>query len=524
MLSELSLLQIIVLVGAALLGATMALGFAILPGRKRTTAEETGIQRDDAVSYLFRDTDLIDATDPAAVLTTLADDFEENAWQQLCRIFEPRFGTLPLTPDAAFSTRAERSRSYGALKPDDRGQLIFVRADDRVRVSLVDDAPAEIDRQIAFDVSRELRFLRSAIADAPNAIWSVNPEGRVAWHNRAYGHLAARINPNDSSDNPIFAIESKDVGKAPLRLPLQVGDKDSRNWFEISTRATADGFVAYATSVDAVVQAEQAQRKFVQTLTKTFAHLSTGLAIFDRNQRLALFNPALIDLTAMPAEFLTSKPSLAAFFDYLREHQIMPEPKNYSNWREKMSALIAAARDGRYSKTWNLPSGLTYRVTGKPHPDGAVAFLFEDISAEISLTRRFRAELETSQAVLDRQNRALAVFSQMGILTFSNQAFRTMWRFDPDSSFAETTITDVLRIWQSECAPSPAWGGLPKFIASFGERAPRRADLIHERVGQMEFLAEPLPGGATLISFSAQDAALVLDRTTAKQQHDDGSA
>jgi len=53
-----------------------------------------------------------------------------------------------------------------------------------------------------------------------------------------------------------------------------------------------------------------AQRNFVQTLTKTFAQLSIGLAIFNRERQLVLFNPALIDLTALPADFLTGRPHL----------------------------------------------------------------------------------------------------------------------------------------------------------------------------------------------------------------------
>jgi PAS domain-containing protein len=55
--------------------------------------------------------------------------------------------------------------------------------------------------------------------------------------------------------------------------------------------------------VTEIVRAQQAQKNFVQTLTKTFATLSIGLAIFDRNRQLMLFNPALIDLTALPPIF-----------------------------------------------------------------------------------------------------------------------------------------------------------------------------------------------------------------------------
>jgi hypothetical protein len=41
------------------------------------------------------------------------------------------------------------------------------------------------------------------------------------------------------------------------------------------------------------------------------------------------------------------------------------------------------------------------RVTGRPHPNGAIAFLFEDISQEVSLTRRFRTDLDLDRGILD---------------------------------------------------------------------------------------------------------------------------
>lgn len=69
------------------------------------------------------------------------------------------------------------------------------------------------------------------------------------------------------------------------------------------------------------------RKNFVQTLTKTFATLSIGLVIFDRNRQLMLFNPALIDLTTLPADFLSARPNLLTVFDKLRDNQIMPEPK-----------------------------------------------------------------------------------------------------------------------------------------------------------------------------------------------------
>jgi hypothetical protein len=73
-------------------------------------------------------------------------------------------------------------------------------------------------------------------------------------------------------------------------------------------------------------------------------------------------------LLGLSPEYLSARPTLLSFFDNLRDHQIMPEPKNYRSWRESMAELVNAASEGSYLETWSLPSGLTYRVSGRPHP------------------------------------------------------------------------------------------------------------------------------------------------------------
>ena len=185
----------------------------------------------------------------------------------------------------------------------------------------------------------------------------------------------------------------------------------------------------------------------------------------------------------------------------------MPEPKNYNSWRQQIADLVAAAADGRYSETWTLDSGRTYRVNGRPHPDGAIAFLIEDISAEVSLTRRFRAELELSQSVLDTLESAVAVFSSTGVLTVSNAAYRMMWSVDPDSSFAEVTIIDCLRDWQNSSLPSPVWSDLRDFVLEFGDRVQWHATVDRTSGAKLDVDAVPLASGATMIRFQSPDRA-----------------
>ncbi len=99
----------------------------------------------------------------------------------------------------------------------------------------------------------------------------------------------------------------------------------------------------------------------------------------------------------------------------------------------------------------------TYRVSGRPHPDGALAFLFEDISDEISLSRRFRLEQETVQLLLDRLDQAIAVFSPGGTLMLCNARYAGIWGV-PGGRLLDLTLGQEIARWRSASAPSPIWG------------------------------------------------------------------
>ncbi len=250
-----------------------------------------------------------------------------------------------------------------------------------------------------------------------------------------------------------------------------------------------------------LVKAETAQQNFIQTLSKTFAHLPTGLAVFDKNRQLVLFNPALHDLTGLPIDFLATRPSLNGLLDRLREARVLPEPKDYKSWREAVTSMEHAASSGTYEENWTLPEGQTYRVTGRPHPDGAVAFLIEDISADISLTRRFRSQIDMGQAVIDAQRDAIAVFSPTGVMTLSNRAFADLWDIADSETVAEVTAIEATRAMQTRCLPTPAWGDLRDFVGTFGERSEWTAPIQMSDGRAFELRCAPIAGGATLCTF-----------------------
>ncbi|MEZ5684429.1 MAG: hypothetical protein R3D78_00325 [Paracoccaceae bacterium] len=142
----------------------------------------------------------------------------------------------------------------------------------------------------------------------------------------------------------------------PRRVSLEAGDEGAV-WFDCYSYPWENGSMHFALPADSTVRAERALRDFVQTLTKTFADLPIGLAIFDQQRQLQMFNPALLDLTQLGPDFLSARPTLYAFLDRLREARMMPEPKDYRSWRLQMTELEKASAAGFHVETRSLPGG-----------------------------------------------------------------------------------------------------------------------------------------------------------------------
>jgi len=211
--------------------------------------------------------------------------------------------------------------------------------------------------------------------------------------------------------------------------------------------------------------------------------LSVGLAIFDEDRRLVLFNPALVDLTALPADFLIGRPTLFSVLDRLRDQNMIPEPKDYNSWRAQVAALESAAAQGNYHEMWPLPNGQTFRVTGKPHPNGAIAVLMEDISDEVSLTRKFRSQIDTTTAVIENLTSSVAVFSSSGSLI-------------------------QLETWQAMSAPSPVWHKLKDALAQHKEQQAWEGSVWLDNHIEVSCYYAPLPDGNHQISFVTVGASI----------------
>lgn len=484
--------------------AAAALAFLGLTTGRQVIAQATqrSLFDDPGAScvFLFDQTELIDASEGARALLSATPGTAEP-WVRLLAFLNPRF--------PSFEEKYPRLKELGRITLSSVGpHPLTLRAEWRGGVARIvlreprgelQTTPADAVSQRAME--DEIETLRHTMDRAPFPIWREDSAGTIVWANRTYVDLAvAGRSPDEVLPWPLPRVfpAAAPGENANRRLPLRLPGTPDPRWFDVQVFLDGVEQVFFALPGDAAVQAETSLRSFIQTLTKTFAHLRVGLAIFDRQRQLALFNPALIDLTGLSPVFLSSRPTLFAVLDAMREAQMLPEPKDYKTWRAEMAALEAAAAAGHYAQEWILPNGQTYRVEGRPHPDGAVAFLLEDITAETDQTRSFRAEQALGQAALDTLDEAIAVFSSAGRLVLCNTAHDRLWSALPPGS----SIAEALALWQRHAAPGPVWTAAQAFVAHQGARDGWAAEarLADGRLLACRFAA--LPGGASLVGFS----------------------
>jgi len=502
-----ALLQLSLLIISSFSIAFMALwALARLDRTSRTAAVGFMSQPEESIAFLFDDQVLVNATKSAEQIMTTTPS-EGTDWARLLAALQPRFPSL----HDEIATLAEQG-TIQIQSLDGSAHLDASWQGGLARISLVEtqgaDTGIKLDRPHFDAMELELETLRATAESAPFLVWRQSGDGTITWANSSYLDIAqASDSETPTSTWPpahLFDLANSSPDEpvsASTRVTTHIAGEAEPRWFECFETRLGDESLFTAVAADKVVKAEVALRDFVQTLTKTFAHLTVGLAIFDKQRRLALFNPALTDLTSLPVAFLSGRPTFQTVLDRLREKHMIPEPKDYKSWRRELYELEAAAANGTYEETWSLANGRTYRVTGRPHPDGAVAFLFEDISAEISLTRRFRAELENGQAVLDSFNEAIAVFSPTGALTLSNVAYCKLWEVDTTAVLGNFGIVDASRAWSEKCIPSPVWGDAREFVGTIGERAEWQADVQLADGRWLICRFAPISGGATLAGF-----------------------
>ncbi|WBU63811.1 PAS-domain containing protein [Paracoccus aerodenitrificans] len=452
--------------------------------------------------FLYNNEKLLDATRPAkAILDGCASSTLTSLKTRLARCF----------PDLSELDNMLAAEGRAILSGKDTAGVRLTAEktiSGAIRLTLVQ--PENTEAGIVIDalsykaMEDELGLLREVVDNAPMLVSRRDSSNEITWVNSPYLALSETLDPQHTKW-PLPDILGGTAGTDRTRrhaIPSGLDSQAAVNWYECHQHIATHGTITYALNADAKVQAEETHREFLRSLTNTFAELSIGLAVFDRQRILQLFNPALSDLTGLPTPFLTARPSLSSVLDELRDRRMVPERRDYNEWRKGLLALEAGEDSGYFAEKWSLPGDRTYRVSGRPYGGGAAVLLFEDITPEVSRVRDLREELQKINDVMNTLDEALILFDALGQALLANQSYLTLWREEPRD------LSAALTLWRGDWSEAPGLAELEQKLTSSDTVSACRGVLFGPGdTGILNWSLSPLPGGRRLVRFTPASAS-----------------
>jgi len=356
-------------------------------------------------------------------------------------------------------------------------------------------------------LATETAPLRALIELLPSPVWTRDAAGRLTFANSAYVRaveaksstdaIERRLELLDSAARETIAQARRSDGAYAGRLRAIVAG--TRRTFDIVDFHTETGSAGIGSDATEAETMRGALARLSDAHRRTLDQLSTGVAMFDVDQRLTFYNAAYRALWDIDAGFLDQNPTDSAVLEELRAASKLPEEQNFRQWKAQLHEAYRALEAKEH--TWHLPGGRTLRVVTTPNPDGGVTYLFHDVTERLDLERRFEELIRVQGETLDNLAEGVAVFGSDGRLRFHNAAFARMWKLSPQTLAERPHIEKITALCQPLHGNAAAWQALRDVVTAIDSREATPGRIERRDGSVVDCTTAPLPDGATLVTF-----------------------
>jgi signal transduction histidine kinase len=353
-------------------------------------------------------------------------------------------------------------------------------------------------------------YEREKLLDSlPVPAWLRDAKGALNWVNPAYATAAGAKSKEEALAKQIELFETRQrselhrlsQAKQPDRVKLQTVINGAVQIYEAIPAALERGSGGAAFDVAPLTVAKEELERQMAAHSRTLDKVSTGIAVFGADRKLVYSNDAFARMWALEEPWLQQSPSASELFDQLRQRRLLPDQTNYRKWRDER--ILTWDRNGTLDEVWHRPDGRAVHVVTDCRADGGATFLFDDVTAKISLERQYHTLIESQRETLDHLNEGIAVFGSDGCLHLSNPAFQTIWRL-PEAALQDAPHLELLLLQiQSQAPDSPLWETLRDAITGMpDERDTCQATIGRKDGTYLAYTVTPLPDGGTLVTFA----------------------
>jgi signal transduction histidine kinase len=356
-------------------------------------------------------------------------------------------------------------------------------------------------------LQEETELLRDFATAAPWPIWVRNAEGELRYVNAAYTKATEAIGVADAIHRNLELLESDqraDMSRAlndnaafTARLPIVVGGE--RRFYDVHALKLGGGSGGFAIDASEATSLRAGLVRMAEAHRRTLDQLSSGVAVFDGQRRLAFYNDSYRRLWDLDRAFLDSNPDDSSVLDRLRAARKLPEQPDFRAWKAKLHDAYRAVEPEKDS--WYLPDGRALSVVTTPNPEGGVTYLFDDVTESLDLARRFDGLIRVQRETLDNLTEAVAVFGSNGRAQLFNPAFARMWKLSAEA-MGERPHIETVEAW---CRPlfddGKTWRTIREAITAIENRVEVPLKLERKDGSVLDCMTMPLPDGATMLTF-----------------------
>ena len=352
----------------------------------------------------------------------------------------------------------------------------------------------------------ETEMIRGFAAAAPWPIWS-RREGGLVYANEAYARATEAASATDAIERKLELLDSadrSDMDRAlnekavfTARLPIVTGGE--RRFCDVHARKIRNGSIGIAIDASEATALSSALVRMAEAHRRTLDQLSSGVAVFDGQRRLAFYNDSYCRLWDLDRAFLDGNPDDSSVLDRLRAARKLPEQPDFRAWKAKLHEAYRAVEPEK--DLWYLPDGRALSVVTTPNPEGGVTYLFDDVTESLDLARRFDGLIRVQRETLDNLAEAVAVFGSNGRAQLFNPAFARMWKLSAEA-MGEQPHIETVETW---CKPlfddAATWRTIRDAVTRIDNRTQVPLKLERKDGSVLDCMAMPLPDGATMLTF-----------------------
>ncbi|MBZ6077507.1 sensor histidine kinase [Microvirga puerhi] len=411
------------------------------------------------------------------------------------------------------------ARSLANRFLDVEGRTVGGRAILRLRDVTIDRAELLTVRSDLTGAQDDLRAMTTLLDAITYPLWIRDEDDRLIWANQAYLRSIEAANLADATSRSLDLLgertredslrQRQNGGAFSARVTTVLAGR--RSILDVVEHPTPSGSAGIAIDVSELEAVRTDLQRQMDAHVRTLDQLPTAVAIFDGAQQLIFSNAAYQQLWGLDSAFLASRPTDGEVLDRLYAARKLPEQADFRAWKNEFLTSYRAVDS--QETWWHLPDRRTLRVVMNPNPQGGVTYLFDDVSEHIQLESQVTALTRVQSETLDTLKEGVAVFGSDGRLKLFNRALTDMWNL-PTELTADLPHIDVLIKACRKLAPQDepwidirgAVAGLPDMRMGFSCRMERRDG------SALDCAAQPLPDGATLLTFVDVTASVNVER------------